>query len=61
MPRTSKKKPSLMEQDFEDFIGTVAFEDDKGWSWEVWQTAYKRALERVMEYFYVEQEPIKRR
>jgi hypothetical protein len=29
---------------FCDFIGSKAFEYDGGWSWEVWQAAYKAGL-----------------
>jgi hypothetical protein len=40
-----------MQEDFGDFIGKKAFEDDDGWTWEVWQTAYVAALQRLEDRF----------
>lgn len=35
---------SHAQEAFCQFIGDRAFEDDGGWSWEVWQAAYFAAL-----------------
>jgi hypothetical protein len=40
-----------IKEDFCHFIGQKAFEDDGGWSWEVWQAAYVAALQGLEDKF----------
>jgi hypothetical protein len=40
-----------IKEDFCHFIGQKAFEDDGGWSWEVWQAAYVAALQGLEDRF----------
>lgn len=36
---------------FCEFIGTKAFEDDGGWSYEIWEAAWNSALKRAEKTF----------
>ena len=40
-----------MQQSFQDFIGRRAFEDDAGWSWEVWQAAWNGSTRQIAKKF----------
>lgn len=40
---------SQRDEMFYDFIGSVAFEDDKGWSKEVWDAAWQARQQEVNE------------
>ena len=40
-----------MQETFCQFIGSKAFEDDGGWSWEVWQAAHIAALQALEDRF----------
>ena len=40
-----------MQENFCHFIGRKAFEDDGGWTWEVWQAAYVAALQGLEDWF----------
>lgn len=44
------KKELLRKQAFEDFIGDISLEDDKGWSEEVWNEAWRAAFKAVNAY-----------
>jgi hypothetical protein len=44
------KKELLRKQAFEAFIGGVSLEDDKGWSEEVWNEAWRAAFNAVNAY-----------
>jgi len=35
------------KQEYCDFVGTKAFEDDGGWSYEVWQAAQQALFKRI--------------
>jgi hypothetical protein len=35
------------KKEYCDFIGSKAFEDDDGWSYEVWQAAQQAAFKRL--------------
>ena len=35
------------KKEYCDFIGNKAFEDDGGWSYEVWQAAQQAAFKRI--------------
>ena len=39
------------KQEYCDFIGSKAFEDDGGWSYEVWQAAQQAAFKRLADRF----------
>lgn len=41
-------KKTAREEAFENFIGGVAYEDDDGWSKEVWDAAWKAASEAAL-------------
>ena len=41
------------KQEFCKFIGSKAFEDDGGWSYEVWQAAQEAAFKRIAVRFLV--------
>ena len=36
-----------MKKEYCDFIGSKAFEDDNGWSYEVWQAAQQAVFKRI--------------
>jgi hypothetical protein len=40
-----------MQENFCQFIGQKAFENDGGWTWEVWQAAYIAALQGLEDRF----------
>jgi hypothetical protein len=40
------------QQEYCDFIGNRAFEDDGGWSHEVWQAAQQSAFKRLAARFH---------
>jgi hypothetical protein len=40
-----------MWQSFQDFIGPRAFEDDGGWSYEVWTAAWNSATNHIAQRF----------
>ena len=42
---------SHCKESFCAFVGRRAFEDDAGWSWDVWQAAYNAALLHAEERF----------
>jgi len=35
------------KQEYCDFVGSLAFEEDGGWSYEVWQAAQDAAFKRI--------------
>ena len=37
----------MIRQEFENFIGTKSFEEDDGWSLEVWQAAWDACLKQA--------------
>jgi hypothetical protein len=39
------------KQEYCDFVGSRAFEDDGGWSYEVWQAAQQAAFKRIASRF----------
>jgi hypothetical protein len=39
------------KKEYCDFIGSKAFEDDDGWSYEVWQAAQQAVFKRLMQRF----------
>lgn len=39
------------KQQYCDFVGSRSFEDDNGWSYEVWQAAQKAAFKRLSSRF----------
>ena len=39
------------KQEYCDFVGSLAFEEDGGWSYEVWQAAQQAAFKRLAERF----------
>ena len=39
------------KQEYCDFVGSKAFEDDGGWSYEVWQAAQQAAFKRIASRF----------
>ena len=41
------------KQEYCDFVGSKAFEDDGGWSYEVWQAAQKALFKRIAARFRV--------
>ena len=41
------------KQEYCDFVGSKAFEDDGGWSYEVWQAAQQAAFKRISNRFLV--------
>jgi hypothetical protein len=40
-----------MKKEYCDFIGSKAFEDDNGWSYEVWQAAQQAVFKRIANRF----------
>jgi phenolic acid decarboxylase len=40
-----------MKKEYCDFIGSKAFEDDNGWSYEVWQAAQQAVFKRIANKF----------
>ena len=40
-----------MKKEYCDFIGSKAFEDDNGWSYEVWQAAQQAVFKRLANRF----------
>lgn len=41
------------KQEYCEFIGSKAFEDDGGWSYEVWQAAQQAVFKRLAKRFQV--------
>ena len=39
------------KKEYCEFIGSKAFEDDGGWSYEVWQAAQQAAFKRIASHF----------
>jgi hypothetical protein len=39
------------KQEYCDFVGSRAFEDDEGWSYEVWQAAQQAVFKRLAKRF----------
>ena len=39
------------KQEYCDFVGSLAFEEDGGWSYEVWQAAQQAAFKRLAKRF----------
>lgn len=39
------------KQEYCDFVGSRAFEEDGGWSYEVWQAAQQAAFKRIAQRF----------
>lgn len=39
------------KKEYCDFIGSKAFEDDGGWSYEVWQAAQQAVFKRIINRF----------
>jgi hypothetical protein len=37
------------DKKFDEFIGSVSFEDDNGWSKEVWDKAWQTAIDTLKE------------
>lgn len=40
-----------MKKEYCDFIGSKAFENDNGWSYEVWQAAQQAVFKRIANRF----------
>ena len=47
----TKDKMNECKKEYCEFIGNKAFEDDGGWSYEVWQAAQQAAFKRIADRF----------
>ena len=47
----TKDKMNECKKEYCEFIGSKAFEDDGGWSYEVWQAAQQAAFKRIADRF----------